>query len=266
MARRRRNRTLVRIQRILILVLVIAVIGVGIFFGAKKIISILDKQDNASETITKKEVDYIGTVVIDAGHGGVDPGCSNGDVIEKDLTLKYSLAIGQLLEDQGVQVIYTRTDDTNLEMDTYATDANGTTATTDLRARAELGEQYDADYFVSIHIDSVENGAGSGHTVYCHSSYEDSVDLSTYIDTELAKITSESGNGIKDGSALRVIRLNTTVSCLVELGYITNDVSYLTSDTGLSELSNAVATGILNKLQAGMINPDLVLEKQPDLY
>ena len=85
------------------------------------------------------------TLVIDAGHGGRDTGAiGKGKVKEKDLTLKYALAFGRMVEQNspGVKVIYTRKTDTFVE----------------LYRRAEIANKNKADLFISIHINSLPKG------------------------------------------------------------------------------------------------------------
>lgn len=85
------------------------------------------------------------TLVIDAGHGGGDAGAIGGaKVKEKDLTLRYALAFGKLVEQNcpGVKVVYTRKTDKFVE----------------LYRRAEIANQNKADLFISIHINSLPKG------------------------------------------------------------------------------------------------------------
>lgn len=89
-------------------------------------------------------------VVLDAGHGGKDPGNSGNGHSEKDISLKIVLAVGKLLENDGnIEVIYTRKDDTFLE----------------LYERSNIAQKSKADLFLSIHCDafgkSSVHGAGT---------------------------------------------------------------------------------------------------------
>ena len=82
------------------------------------------------------------TLVIDAGHGGFDTGAiGKGKVKEKNLTLRYALAFGRLVEQNcpDVKVIYTRKTDTFVE----------------LYRRAEIANKNKADLFISIHINAL---------------------------------------------------------------------------------------------------------------
>lgn len=75
-------------------------------------------------------------VMIDAGHGGTkDPGAVFEDRMEKDDTLRLALAVGRILEENGVNAVYTRT------TDVYDTPYQ----------KAEMGNEAEADYFVSLH-------------------------------------------------------------------------------------------------------------------
>lgn len=90
-------------------------------------------------------------IVIDAGHGGHDPGAHNGGRDEKQLTLALATALElRLLAGGGIRVAMTRSDDHYLL----------------LKARSGIARRLKADLFVSIHADSSKNTAASGATVY----------------------------------------------------------------------------------------------------
>jgi len=90
-------------------------------------------------------------VVIDAGHGGRDPGASNGPVVEKTVTLALARAVrDELLKDGGVRVALTRSDDRFMV----------------LQERSGIARRLGADLFLSIHADSVDNDTARGASVY----------------------------------------------------------------------------------------------------
>ena len=89
------------------------------------------------------------TVVLDAGHGGHDPGNLGNGFLEKNIALKIVLQAGKALESSGnVKVIYTRDDDTFV----------------DLYKRGEIANKAQADLFVSVHCDSHSSDASGAGT------------------------------------------------------------------------------------------------------
>lgn len=85
------------------------------------------------------------TVVIDAGHGGKDPGARGANVNEKEINLAVALKLGRLIENnaEDVRVIYTRKTDRFIELD----------------ERANIANRNKADLFVSIHTNAVKRGS-----------------------------------------------------------------------------------------------------------
>ena len=93
------------------------------------------------------------TLVIDAGHGGHDTGANGGFSKEKNLTLRFALAFGQIVERNcpDVNVIYTRKTDRFLE----------------LWQRADIANRNKADLFISVHINSLPKGrVARGYQTY----------------------------------------------------------------------------------------------------
>jgi len=91
---------------------------------------------------------HLKTIVIDPGHGGKDPGCLKGTVYEKNIVLSVALKLGKMIQDSlpGVHVVYTRSDDTFVELST----------------RAEIANRNKADLFISIHINATRSTQAHG--------------------------------------------------------------------------------------------------------
>ena len=111
-------------------------------------------------------------VMIDAGHGGTkDPGAVFEDRMEKDDTLRLALAVGRILEENGVNAVYTRS------TDVYDTPYQ----------KAEMGNEAGADYFVSLHRNAAsEPGKGSGVMTLVYKTGRESEQLADSIQRELA--------------------------------------------------------------------------------
>ena len=177
-------------------------------------------------------------VILDAGHGGSDTGATHNDINEKDINLKAVKIIGNKLEEAGIEVIYTRKDDTRLSDDKYE----------DLKLRAYMSKEYQAEYYVSIHVNDYEKVV-SGFEIYVN---DDSYarGLAKSIGERFEKLNYSENRGIKDGTHLRVLRLNTVPSILVELGYINSeDLNYLTDEVKLERLCRVISEGIIERVK-----------------
>lgn len=99
-----------------------------------------------------QQKDKITKVVIDAGHGGEDPGCLGKKSKEKDINLTVALKLGKLITDNydNVQVIYTRQKDVSME----------------LYKRAQIANNHHADLFISIHCNAADNKNAHGVETY----------------------------------------------------------------------------------------------------
>jgi N-acetylmuramoyl-L-alanine amidase len=107
-------------------------------------------QDELEENTTRK---IFKTIVIDAGHGGKDPGCNQGsDAEEKNVALKVALGVGQKIEDEypNIKVIYTRKRDVFI----------------DLHERSAIANRNKADLFISIHCNANPNKKAFGTETY----------------------------------------------------------------------------------------------------
>jgi len=101
------------------------------------------------------------TIVLDPGHGGIDPGAQREGLDEKDLMLNFARDLRDALRRKGVDVLLTRDDDIFVA----------------LEHRVAIAHQAEADLFISLHADSLSQGGASGATVYTLS--DDASDLAT---------------------------------------------------------------------------------------
>ena len=168
-------------------------------------------------------------VVIDAGHGGNNPGAVYYGRQEKDDVLALSLAVGRILEENGVRVYYTRTDDV------YESPAQ----------KAMEGNAIGADFFVSIHRNSSpypNQYAGVETLVY--SRYGEAARLAANINIQLVQLGFED-LGVREQADLAVLRRTRMPAVLVEVGFINTDDDNRIFDQRLDEIAQAIADGIL---------------------
>lgn len=170
-------------------------------------------------------------VVIDAGHGGeTDPGAVYYGRQEKDDNLKLALAVGDILENNGVEVVYTRVSDV------YDTPFE----------KAEMGNNAEADFFVSIHRNATQLPKGASGTMSLVFSNEGILkELAESINKELAK-TGFKDLGVFERPGLAVLRKTKMPAVLVEAGFIDNPADNKRFDAQFTEIAQAIADGILN--------------------
>ncbi|SFS50510.1 N-acetylmuramoyl-L-alanine amidase [Sulfitobacter marinus] len=89
-------------------------------------------------------------VILDPGHGGVDPGAENSGILEKDLMLTMAHALRDTLKRDGIDVVMTRDSDMFVALET----------------RVAIAHQAQGDMFISLHADSLQQGGAKGATVY----------------------------------------------------------------------------------------------------
>ncbi|MCB0516687.1 MAG: N-acetylmuramoyl-L-alanine amidase [Bacteroidetes bacterium] len=219
------------------------------------------------------------TIVIDAGHGGKDQGCSGASSLEKTLTLSIAQKVGNYLQTYvpDLKVIYTRDSDEFIE----------------LHERAEIANRNKADLFVSIHCNAISNKSLQGTETYVMGTHrneanldvalrenavvlqEDNflnnydgfdpnspethimlslfqsahVDQSLYlaklIEDQFAERAGRNSLGVKQAGFL-VLYKTTMPSVLIECGFLTNktEENYLRSEQGQDYIASAIYRAI----------------------
>ncbi|MFB2770226.1 N-acetylmuramoyl-L-alanine amidase [Pelatocladus sp. BLCC-F211] len=173
-------------------------------------------------------------VLIDPGHGGKDSGAVGiGGAREKDIILPISKKIAEVLQQNGVQVVLTRSSDY------FVT----------LPGRVKMAENVDADVFVSIHANSA--GAGrpdvSGLETYY---YDTGLSLARIVHRSILQSVNVRDRGVRK-ARFYVLRKSSMPSILVETGYMTGrqDMAKLRSASYRNQMAEAIARGILQYLQ-----------------
>lgn len=218
-------------------------------------------------------------VVLDAGHGGKDPGNRGNGFFEKDIVLDVTLQVGKLLEKYpDIKVVYTRKTDVFI----------------DLYRRGPIANEVDADIFVSIHCDSHNsqaNGIGTfvmgvdksgknletakkeNEVIFLEENYEEtyagfdpsspesligltlmqeeyldqSIILASLIQNNIVNNLKRKDRSVRS-APFWVLHSSYMPSVLVELGFLTNNEEgpYVNSKKGRKELANEIVKGILS--------------------
>lgn len=218
-------------------------------------------------------------IVLDAGHGGKDPGNSYHGFVEKDISLKTALKVGEILEkEKDIKVIYTRTTDSFIE----------------LVNRPKIANKANANLFVSIHCNSVKNFGPSGTetfvmglsrsdmnlevaknensvilleknynqtyqgfnpnkpesliglTIMQEENLNSSISLASKIQNNFTQILKRNSRGVKQ-QPLWVLDAAYMPSVLIELGFLSNkeEGEFLNSEEGQYKMAQQIADAII---------------------
>ncbi len=190
----------------------------------------------------------VGTVIIiDAGHGGEDPGAiGSGDVYEKDLNLEIALCIGALLTERGYTVILTRTEDKML----YSPEENikGFRKLSDLKNRVRYTEEYPNSILVSVHMNSFGDARYSGLQVYFTEGNDESRRLAQSIQSTVHnELQTENNRTVKSGKNIYLLEKSASTSVLIECGFLSNkeECEKLSRKEYQKQLSFSIVCGII---------------------
>jgi len=222
-------------------------------------------------------------IVLDAGHGGHDPGKNTKKYNEKDIALKITLLVGEILEkNPEIQVIYTRTTDVFIE----------------LRERAAIANEADADLFISIHCNAFSTNAYGSETfvlglhknqanfniakeenevIFLEDNYEEkyagfdpnspesligltlmqeeyldqSILLASLIQNNFSNSLKRKDRSVKQ-AGFWVLHNTYMPSVLIETGFLTNKAegAYLNSKKGQNEMSNEISKAVISYINS----------------
>ncbi len=177
-------------------------------------------------------------VCIDAGHGGNDVGAILDKRYEKDDTFEIAKLVKEYLKKQDVKVIMTRKKDKSVS----------------LEERCKIANNKKADFFVSIHRNSAKTG--NGIEIWCNSSKrEEDTNLANTILEKLQNTEIQKNRGVKYGtingenSDYYVLKNTNMPSCLIELGFITDERDNQLLDSHKKEYAKAIADGVIQTIE-----------------
>jgi N-acetylmuramoyl-L-alanine amidase len=222
------------------------VILIGLIFALLLAIYSLNMNIDTQASTTGTEIQK--TVVIDAGHGGEDPGKVSGysDLKEKDLNLKIAMKVGQLLESDGYKVILTREEDRLVYTE-------GTTniyekRKQDLTRRKGIMDNSGANIVVSIHLNSFPETQYYGAQTFYPSNSPESLKLANSIQKSLReKLDNENKRQPQEKKDPIVILADLkTPTTIVECGFLSNaaEEGRLRTDEYQAKVADAIKAGI----------------------
>lgn len=196
----------------------------------------------SSAVVSHLSTRYI--VVIDAGHGGYDPGAITPQgLYEKEINLQMAKRVGELLKPSGIEVLLTRDEDVDYVPD--GARGKQTKKQADLNYRIALAQKAKANALISLHLNATAVGQNSGAETFYHVKSEEGKKLAEIIQQELVKVPGMNRRIAKPGD-FYIINNTPMPAVIVELGYISNPKERVKLQQAWyqDQLARSVAKGI----------------------
>ncbi|WP_010095358.1 N-acetylmuramoyl-L-alanine amidase [Ornithinibacillus scapharcae] len=179
--------------------------------------------------VTKYQLDGY-NIMIDAGHGGMDPGAVSNGLLEKDITLATAKVIKQYLEQEGANVLFTREDDSFQS----------------LQDRVNQSNSNDTDVFISLHYDYFSDPGVNGINTYFYHQ-QSSAKLAEKVHSALTDHLNMNDRGIRQ-EGYYVLHNNRKPAILLELGFMTNpgDLEKMKTDAYREDVAKAITDGLVD--------------------
>lgn len=189
-------------------------------------------------------------VVIDPGHGGVDPGkIGINDALEKEVNLNISFFLKEELLEAGFQVVMTRTEDVGLYSET---DNNKKLA--DMKARCKIIEESDADIVVSIHQNSFSTESVHGGQIFYYHHSVEGKRLAECLQSAFKQYVDETNDRVAKSNDNYYMLLHTPCPTVIaECGFLSNaaEAELLCSEEYQKKIAAGICQGILTYFSEG---------------
>ncbi len=183
-------------------------------------------------------------IVIDAGHGGVDPGkVGENGTLEKDVNLSIARKLRTRLEQNGFRVVMTRENDDGL----YSENAPNKKRE-DMEARVRIISEANPAFVVSIHQNSFPDVSCKGAQLFYYKDSEDSKKLAEVLQKKLAEVLQDGNTRqAKANSDYYLLRKTACPAVIAECGFLSNaaEEALLAGDEYQEKVAEALCLGIL---------------------
>lgn len=226
------------IKKILNIILTVILLGISVA-------SVFMWDENKYETAhTDGEV----VIVVDAGHGGNDPGkVGVNGVLEKDINLQIAFILKEYLEKDGAQVVLTRSEDKGL----YEEGVSNKKAS-DMKARCELAKTVEADIVISIHQNSYTDNSVSGPQVFFYKGSEEGERLASCIQNGIMEnVAGIKERPVKADSDYYMLCNTECTTVIIECGFLSNpeEAEKLCNVEYQRMLANGISQGTIDFLR-----------------
>lgn len=194
-------------------------------------------------------------IVLDAGHGGADPGkVGDNDILEKDLNLAIVYKLKTLFENKGFKVVLTRTDDKVL-----ADENSGNVKVQDLKNRVALITETMPLMTISIHQNSFPDSSVCGPQVFFYDQSDEGRKIAEIIQNSLNTVIDPPKPRVfKSNNDYYILKKTPTPTVIVECGFLSNEAeaTLLTDEAYQEKLARAVYQGVCEYLDGPKENAD----------
>lgn len=188
------------------------------------------------------------TVVIDAGHGGIDPGkVGINGAYEKDINLAVAKELEKILKDKKCDVIMTRTSDEGLY---NAADTNKKMS--DMRERVRRMNDASPDIIISIHQNSFTSQNSKGAQVFYKSLSENGKKCAELVQNKMIeRLGKDNRRQAKANSDYYILKKSEKPAIIVECGFLSNsdEAALLIDSEYQKKVAGAIAEGVLEYLE-----------------
>ena len=227
--------------KILTVLLVLAMI-----FLARESVQFVSTLEEGTRRAFRKNGDEI-TIVVDAGHGGMDPGkIGINNALEKDINLAVALKLERNLRENGINVVMTRTDDSGLYKET---DSNKKVR--DMKNRLAIIEEAKPALAVSIHQNSYPDSSVSGVQVFYYKDSVKSKEAAEIMQTQMIRTLKPRKERVaKDNSSYYLLKKTSSPIVIVECGFLSNyeEAQKLSSELYQEKVAWAIHMAIVQYL------------------
>lgn len=159
-------------------------------------------------------------ILLDPGHGGPDGGAGEEGALEKDIALSVSKKLRDYLQEQGALVIMTREEDKDLAED--GTRGYSRRKVEDLKKRLAMINESEANFFVSVHLNSIPSQKWSGAQTFYAPQLKENAKAAKFIQDELRINLENTDRKAKPLSSVYILKNAKKPGVLVEVGFLSN--------------------------------------------
>ncbi len=249
--------------RIVLFLIAVVMIAILLFYCIASLITSVGYQtfeEAGGEAVAASVEGSVFTIILDAGHGGEDPGAVDHDLNEKDLNLAITIKIAEFLKLSGCNVILTRSEDRLL----YNSGEENRKKYYDLYNRLKLAESYSNAVFISIHMNKFPDASCKGLQTFYSLNHPQSEVLAEILQQASKLVMPNNQRMIKpDQNSIFLLKELQMPAVLVECGFLSNDqdAANLSDPIYQNKLAFALSCGIGKFLEEQDVENELCLQQ-----